>query len=405
MAAMLEAAGAILGWVFAWPFTLLVGRDDNLVVFWGRDGGKFLDNCKYLYVATRLQKPWLRAEFLGIVPRADDIRRAAGGVRGLRAKWLWLRAGTIVVDSVDWQRGMRFAGSRGARIVQLWHGVPLKQVQLGRVEARRPMRPAWETAAFRVYLSVVGRLAKVDWFLSTGRAITERAFSSSFRFAHVSHAGYPRNDVLLREPLPLELAGVDLAAMDAVAAQKRQGGRVMLYAPTFREGFPDPFAPGGVDLAGMARGARAAGMLLLVKLHPWMRGKSISQAPDGALFVAADSDIYPILRDVDVLVTDYSSVYFDFLLLDRPVLFFPYDLGAYVGGDRPLYFDYDAVTPGPRFSSMDALTAAMPEAISADCWREARARVRAFAFDHADAHASKRLLDELFPTGPSFPQG
>jgi CDP-glycerol glycerophosphotransferase len=402
---MLEATSALLGWALAWPLTLLVRRDADLVVFWGRDGGKFLDNCKYLYIATRTHKPWLRAAFLGTIPSASDIQDGVeAGVRGLRAKWLWLRAGTIIVDSVDWQRGMRVGGSQGARIVQLWHGVPLKQVQLGRIKARRAGRWTLEAAAFQLYLYVVGRLAEVDWLLSTSKAITERAFSSSFRYENVSHAGYPRNDVLLREPSPMEMAGIDLAAKRAIAEHRRRGGHVMLYAPTFREGFPDPFAPGGVDLARLAQAACTADLLLLVKLHPWMRGKSFEAAPPGIRFVTADSDIYPLLRDVDLLVTDYSSVFFDFLLLDRPVLFFPYDLDAYVGGDRPLYFDYGDMTPGPKYSDVSTLAEALPRAIQeGDAWRGERARVRSLVFDHHDAHSAERLLDELFPAGsPRF---
>jgi CDP-glycerol glycerophosphotransferase len=394
-----SVAAALLGWVFAWPATLLVRRDPALIVFWGRDGGKFLDNCKYLYIAALHSRPDLRAVFLGEIPASMELERACTApARSLQSVWLWWRAGTIVVDSVDWQGGIRIAGSRGARIVQLWHGVPLKQIQLGRIETRRKKQAHWDFFLFRLYLAIMGRLSTLDWFLSTGKAVTESAFARSFRYKNISHAGYPRNDVLLRQPLPIELAGIDTGVAHAISEHRQRGGSVVLYAPTFREGFPDPFAPGGVDLASLARAAYAADVLLLVKLHPWMRGKSLETAPLGARFVAADSDIYPILRDVDVLVTDYSSVFFDFLLLDRPVLFFPYDLDAYVSGDRPLYFDYEDMTPGPKYSNVSALAEALPHAIQEGSkWRGARARIRSLVFDHHDANSAKRLLEELFP--------
>lgn len=404
-AALRSVAAALLGWIFAWPATLVVRRDPGLIVFWGRDGGKFLDNCKYLYIATLQSRPDLRAVFLGAIPASMEFERVRSApARSLLGVWLWWRAGTIVVDSVDWQGGMRVAGSRGARIVQLWHGVPLKQIQLGRIETRRKKQGYWDFCLFRLYLAIVGRLSTLDWFVSTGKAVTEGAFARSFRYENISHAGYPRNDVLLRQPLPMELAGIDAGVAHAISEHRRRGGSVVLYAPTFREGFPDPFAPGGVDLASLARAAYAVDLLFLVKLHPWMRGKSLEAAPLGARFVAADSDIYPLLRDVDVLVTDYSSVFFDFLLLDRPVLFFPYDLDAYVGTDRPLYFDYGDMTPGPKYSDVSSLAEALPRAIQeGNAWRGERARIRSLVFDHHDANSSERLLDELFPAGsPRF---
>ena len=113
-------------------------------------------------------------------------------------------------------------------------------------------------------------------------------------------------------------------------------------------------------------------------------------------FVAANSDIYPLLRDVDVLVTDYSSIYFDFLLLDRPVVFFCYDLDSYTRDDRALLFDYQTMTPGPKARTMAELVSALHQvAAGDDPWRAERALVASLVFDHLEAGASKRLRAEL----------
>ena len=59
-------------------------------------------------------------------------------------------------------------------------------------------------------------------------------------------------------------------------------------------------------------------------------------------------DIYEFLTFVDILITDYSSVYFDFCLLNRPIIFSPFDQESYLSNDRELYYNYNDVTPGPK---------------------------------------------------------
>ena len=62
----------------------------------------------------------------------------------------------------------------------------------------------------------------------------------------------------------------------------------------------------------------------------------------------SDADVYTFLSEVDILITDYSSIYFDYLLWERPIIFFPYDLEYYRDEDRGLIFEYDEYTPGPK---------------------------------------------------------
>jgi len=61
-----------------------------------------------------------------------------------------------------------------------------------------------------------------------------------------------------------------------------------------------------------------------------------------------ESDIYPLFTKVDLLITDYSSIFFDFLLTDKPVLFYPYDKDDYLTKDRSMYDEYNSVTPGHK---------------------------------------------------------
>jgi CDP-glycerol glycerophosphotransferase len=395
---------ACAGWLLAWPLTRVVRRRPNLVAFFGRDGGKFSDNAKHLFAALQdMPSLALDSVFLARDDTLRDRLRALGAraetVGSARAWWAWLRAGTIVVDSIDWIERMRFAGSRGARIVQLWHGIPLKRLQLPLFEERLARMPALLAAALRLQRAVIGRFARTEWFLSTSRAVTEAAFAQSFRYARISHAGYPRNDVLPAPGNRFAELGADVRAAAAVAAFRatHPARKVGLYAPTFRDALVDPFASGKIDLQALSRIATTHDMLLLVKLHPWMHGRLRSGDLPGVLLVAPESDAYPLLRDCDFLVTDYSSIFFDYLLLDRPVVFYPYDLTDYLANERTMYFDYDAMTPGPKATTLAALEQTLAAvAAGRDDDAARRAQVRAVVFDAPAGGAGERLLREVF---------
>jgi CDP-glycerol glycerophosphotransferase len=371
---------------------------------YGRDGGKFSDNCKHL-LCGRNPLHGIDMVYVARDKTTSNAIRAHGARsirRGSFAEFrAWLRAGTIFVDSVDWAEGFRYAASHGARIVQMWHGIPLKLVQQARIDARKP-RPFPFEQAYRLYLAATGRSRPVDWFLSTSPFVTDHAFRKSFHFDNVSHAGYPRNDALFDPNDPLRLLNVDMRARDLATTHRSGGGKVGVYAPTFRNALNDPFADGTVDLGALSDVCSRLGVLLLVKLHPWMHGRLQSVELPGLVFVAPDSDLYPLLPLTDFLVTDYSSVFFDYLLLDRPVLFFPYDLDTYLAEERPMYFDYDQMTPGPKAFDMQALVSSLSDAVAGkDDWSEPRARIRGLVFEHRDGRAAERLLGELFPApGP-----
>lgn len=138
-------------------------------------------------------------------------------------------------------------------------------------------------------------------------------------------------------------------------------------------------------------------VLIALKLHPFMSGRYSVNEYAGLVDIAADSDIYPLLKEVDVLVTDYSSLYFDYLLLDRPVVFYPYDYENYATSERHLLFDYETMTPGPKVYDVDGLMSTLAETLidNGESWREDRARVRRLVFDHVDAGASRRLWQAI----------
>jgi len=390
---------AATGWLLFFPLTLIIKRNPRLVVFFGRDGGRYIDNCKHLFAAfNEYGDADIKAVFLAKSKSLRNEIRSLGGkaatVGGFEAWRLWLTAGTIVVDNIDWPNSGRFPASRGAKLIQLWHGIPLKHIQLTLFRSRLKHLPKFIALALRVQKIVTGRYVKSDMFLSTSKYITNSSFSSAFNYTNVSHAGYPRNDVLMQSGNALAEHGVDTSILESISKHKNDGVRAIgMYAPTFRRNFDDPFLTGKVDLDELSKIASELNMLLLVKLHPWMHDHYSEISLPSILFVKPDSDAYPLMREIDFLITDYSSIFFDYLLRDQPIIFFPYDIDSYLKFDRPMYFDYEKMTPGPKVTNMSGIRLELNKISSGiDNWRNERNAIRNLVFDHTDNFSGKRLV-------------
>ncbi len=273
----------------------------------------------------------------------------------------------------------------GARHVQLWHGISIKEIGLGNLRPLSEVTPhtarVWATCGpFRQFIGT--------------SASQEPEFRRWFGLDHYAPIGYPRNDVLLREPTEADLLGTDRTAIDEARRARDAGRRVVLYAPTFRD------ARRGVWIveAGLERLASELARLgnsLLVAMHP-VEAQLIPQLQSAlptARFVTPRTDLYPLMREVDVLITDYSSIMFDFLLLDRPIVLYRPDHEDYVLRSRQLY-DQKLLqsTPGPVSTTINQLLKLLRQRdASGSQHAPARTALRGQLFDQADGQASERL--------------
>lgn len=203
----------------------------------------------------------------------------------------------------------------------------------------------------------------------------------------VTDLGIPRTDLLV---------GDERIAAGAAAVRERyavpEGRRVVLYAPTFRGHSVDTArAPGNLDLRALQK-ALGSDHVVLLRQHPFVRGSEIP--PDLADFVidvSGHREVNELMLASDVLITDYSSVIFDFALLGRPILLFAPDHAAYEK-ERGFYFDYRADGPGPVFES----TAPLAQYLRAGQFDLARVeRFRAFWFEVADGNSTRRFVDRV----------
>jgi CDP-glycerol glycerophosphotransferase (TagB/SpsB family) len=244
---------------------------------------------------------------------------------------------------------------------------------------------------------------KYDYILGTSRATCER-FAKAFGVERqqVLDGGYPRTDVLLsRDDDARFRMPEEERVIEQCRAYARDGVRVMLYMPTFRDWRNDADRVIPIDWKALDAALQAHGGALFCKLHP----NDQARVPDLSAMrrihlIPSSVDPYPILKHTDALISDYSSIFFDYLLLDRPLVFYPYDLDDYRKYSRALYDDYDSVTPGPKATDAAGLQRTLTTLLSsydeqARRYAAEREAVRSRFYEHVDDRASARLFDAL----------
>lgn len=340
---------------------------------------------------------------------SSDAEVAAAEARGFDSVskrtaagfWLTLRARVIVVTH-GFGDVNRY-GTGGAFVVQLWHGIPLKKLHLDSPAALR-IRGVPDHRYVRAFLAKAYRFAGrgIDLFPVASELVAPRIASAfGVREDRVLAVGDIRDDALLGpDPAVLRAAAREMIsnACGAIA----DDARVILYAPTWRDGADDPGAPTREDWALIGRWLEARDAVLLVRAHPlglgdYATGPAIS---DRIRMLGARElvDVTPVLPGVDALVTDYSSIAYDFALVDGPTVFFAPDVEQYARR-RGLYENYRIFSDDRYVNSwphvlehLDAI--GTPSPLGARIARHTT-WLREEHVDRVDGRAAERVLNEI----------
>lgn len=227
------------------------------------------------------------------------------------------------------------------------------------------------------------------------------AFRSAFDFnGDIIEQGYPRNDPFFW-PDAKERAALTRSRLGI----KNDNRTVVLYAPTFRDderkgiNWKQRIA---LDIEKL-EAELSDDFVVVVRFHQLVR-QSITTANLQRDDFLVDASTYPDIQELllasDVLITDYSSAMFDFAALQRPILFYAYDLAKYRGNLRGFYLDFENVAPGPILETTNEITDSLT---SIDRIRSQYSeRLRQFAQTYGpndDGDASVRVLKEFFDSG------
>lgn len=324
----------------------------KIIVFESNAGRNYTGNPRYIY--EEMVRQGLDRKYLIFYVFDDPSVKIAGRARKIkRMRFLYYyafaTAGTLVCDL---RLPKEIVKREGCTFIQTWHGTPLKKLGLDMEQVYMEGEDSIEA-----YKEDFRRSASTwDYLISQNRYSSE-IFRHAFGFKkEILETGYPRNDVMFsknRERL-------------AITIKERIGigdKKVILYAPTWRD--DEYYKEGQYKFSspldyGLLMSEFGDEFCMVAKYHYLVKDKIDWSGYEGFVYPCDMSyDISYLYLIADILITDYSSVMFDYAILRRPMYFFAYDLEDYRDRLRGFYFDFINEAPGPVVTDSEALVNAV----------------------------------------------
>lgn len=373
-----------------WLLGILLPKNKNLIIFESFLGKQYSDNPRALYEYLKVNHPNMNmiwsVERKALQKFSDyDVRY----VRRLSLRWLFImnRAGYWVSNS---RLPLWVPKPKRTVYLQTWHGTPLKKLALDMQEVHMP---GTDTEVYKK--NFVQATRKWDYLVSPNRYSTE-IFKRAFQFDHkILETGYPRNDYLVNENNSEEINRIKKKM------NLPENKKVILYAPTWRDNEYHGKGRYKFDLPldmKLMEEALGEEYIILFRMHYLIAENLDFSSYDGFAYDASHhEDIRELYLIADMLITDYSSVFFDYTILKRPMLFYVYDIDAYRDQLRGFYFDFEKEAPGPLVKT----TASLIEAIMQIEGHPDKVLEEIEVFHERfcvleDGKASERVVNEVF---------
>lgn len=363
---------------------------DELLVFFESNFGKsYSGQPKYIYEELLRQNRRFRAVW---VYQGKKLEKIPGNViqvhRGSSDYY------KLLARSKFWVNNIRFTVSfkpRGTIYLNTWHGTPLKKLGLD-IEVSGP-----EASARDHFLK---ESSQWDYLLAQNEFSAKKLTKAFAMKGDVLAYGYPANDLFFRK----DLAQVVTKIKTELGI--KQGKKVILYAPTWRDDSrkSDKWEFSFELLMDLKEMQNQLGddFILLLRMHHLVRDEfDLSSVSNFVIDVSDYDDVTELMAITDILITDYSSIFFDFMTLKKPILFYMYDLEKYQSKIRGFYLDVRKDLPGPVVENFDSL---MDELFSLkndfDQKKYNYDKLFNLYCSCDDGSASKRVVNQVFSSLP-----
>ncbi|MCX4534756.1 bifunctional glycosyltransferase family 2 protein/CDP-glycerol:glycerophosphate glycerophosphotransferase [Streptomyces sp. NBC_01669] len=304
-------------------------------------------------------------------------------IEGSRAYWRAMATATYLINNSSFPGG--FTKRPGQVYLQTHHGTPLKTMGLD----QRAYPALTNGISFE---KIVAHADQWDFSLSANPHTTEiwdRVYPSSYEHLNL---GYPRNDIFFTTTAAQRAEIRDRLSL-------APGQTTLLYAPTHRD-YRKGFVP-HLDLERLAR-ELGPDHVVLVRAH-YFYGRSARLHGARVIDVTGHPSVEELCLASDVLITDYSSLMFDYACLDRPIISYAPDWAAY-RASRGTYFDLLSGRPGDTPGAVATTEDELIEVFRSGEWRSARTTALRAAFrerfcPYDDGRAAERVVRRLFLDG------
>ena len=358
---------------------------EKTIVFESFLGKNYSDSPKYIY--EYMHKEHLDYQYVWIFNNPN--RQIPGNAK--QVKRMSLAYYYYLATSKYWVSNSRMPRTltkrEGNIYLQTWHGTPLKRLvfDMNDVYSANPN--------YKKHFYEQSR--RWDYLISPNQYSSD-IFKSAFKFDKIMlEFGYPRNDILYHEN-KTEIAQ-SLKAKLGIPLDKK----VILYAPTWRD---DEFYGAGkykfnlkLDLQEMKK-QLGDEYVIILRMHYFIADHIDTKGAEKFAYnLSSYDDIAELYLISDLLITDYSSVFFDYANLKRPILFFTYDLEKYRDTLRGFYIDVENEVPGPLLKTSDDVIASIKhiESIQQAYQNKYEAFYDKFC-SWENGTASKQVVEEVF---------
>lgn len=296
-----------------------------------------------------------------------------------------------VLDSGVWftSAGLPVYGYRlnkSRLIINLWHGVPLKKIVL---------KDKNNNKIKRFFLKYIFSTNYTHVLTTSSSLISIMSKSFNVNESKIKVWGQPRNDCLFYKndkKMILNQKFRNLPEFD----------NIILYAPTFRHDKSTvlfPFADFNIN--ELNKYLEDEKLIIFIREHQAEKKVSGLYKSDRIQFLNEDKikDVMEIINIFDLLITDYSSIFIDYLITEKPVLFLPYDKNDYLN-NRGFNFDYNKITPGPKPLTLHDFKYEISTLLNSDTYyKQERIQVKKYLNEVETPCASniiKEIKDEVF---------
>lgn len=368
-------------------------------LFFGEHGGKFIGNNKYffLYIKGKIDAPiyWV-AEDPSTIDELIDAHIPVLDFKDKNFHSYLYRAAFFYFDNMTWQRSYPWLRFFKAKIIHMSHGVGLKVTEKMLIP-NEFMNALSQNEKKRVE----NKIFKNDLLISTSPFYAENVSAPAYStpLEHITCSGYPKNDVFYSD-IEGELLFSDSTVIHKIDQLKQDNYKIIVYAPTFRDMDSRFHHAPVIDYSLFDQYLRQNRMVLVIKGHTTLSGVRHTHHPESfsnIVFYRNDRDGYPLLKRADLLITDYSSIYMDFLHCQQPVIFFTYDYDEYIAKHRDIQFDYNQMTPGPKAQDYHSLIQWITRILvdREDQFVEARQKIWDLAYTYHDGLSSQRIFQKI----------
>lgn len=372
---------------------LFVRKRNNIWVFGEWQGNLFTDNCRYFYEYVNENHRDILSIWLTKNKNVHRKIRSAGGRTYLYNTLNALRYALLARVYV-FNNGIEDVchyALRRAVTINLWHGMPVKRLETDQREAKN--FSYWRQIERRIIARLTTSQIDGEFdLLAATSELTKQSLYTKFRCKNIKVTGQPREDLFYRRVSKNEvLAKVDL--------ERFKDKTIITYLPTFRDGKDENVAPLGENKRELKQFfEKQKNALLLEKSHFHERhvASNFDLRFDNYRNLSnVDVDTQELLAITDILITDYSSVFIDFLHRDRPIIFFAYDLAAY-RKERDFYYEYEKIACGKIVYKVPEVFQAISEYLE-DPKKDAEKRTEAKKLFHRymDGGSCSRVYDEV----------